>query len=216
MALGTTTTTSSPLSTYFNDMFIENLWANLALKGLTKRGTVPGGSGKSVYWVNIGKPNAVGASLTEGTDPTTRSTRASRVSAVLAEYGNLVLDSNMFLDTSIDGTREQIIKGLAKDAAKLLDDTGLAVALAGTNVVFGGASTHRSNVISASSATVAAVRNAVRLLRISAAPAFPDGAFVGLCHPDVKVIDVIKSLLIDLEPLFLRATGGKLVTVQAA
>lgn len=184
MATGTTATTASALKQYWHDFFIERLVDLLAMKGLTKRATIPTGNGTTVFWVGISKVDS-GGQGTEGADPTSRSSRAFRVSATLKEYNNLVKNSRLFMDTSIDGTREQIISDLARDAAKVADDTVLATALSGKNVVFAGAATHRSNIIKASTATIKAVRNAVRLLQNSSVPRFPDGYYVGLVHPDV-------------------------------
>lgn len=185
MAVGTTTTTPSSLKQYWHDLFIEFLVDNLAMKGLTQRATVPKGSGKTVWWVGYNKVSAAGASLSEGADPTARSSAARRVSGTLTEYGNLIKNSRLFMDTTMNGTREQIMKDLARDAAKTLDDAVLAKALAGSNKVFGGTATHRSNIISASTATIGAVRRAVRLLQLSSVPQFADGYYVGLVHPDV-------------------------------
>lgn len=185
MATGTTSTTSAALKQYWHDFFIERLVDNLSMKGLTKRAKVPMGSGKTVWWVGISKVSAAGAALTEGADPTTRSSAAFRVSGTLTEYGNLVKNSRLFMDTSLDGVREQIISDLARDAAKTVDDALLATALGSGTVVFAGAATHRSNIVSASTATVASVRKAVRLLNLSSVPRFPDGFYVGLVHPDV-------------------------------
>lgn len=154
------------------------------MKGLTKRAKIGAGNGKTVFWVGINKVDA-GATLSEGADPTARSSKAFRVSGSLTEYGNLVKNSRLFMDTSIDGTREQIIEDLARDASKLVDDTVLATALAGGTVLFAGSATHRSNIVSASTATVRDVRKAVRLLNLSSVPRFPDGFYVGLAHPDV-------------------------------
>lgn len=184
MATGTTSTTGSALKQYWHDFFIERLVDVLSMKGLTKRARIPAGNGTTVFWVGIAKVDA-GAALTEGADPTTRSSNAFRVSAVLKEYGNLVKNSRLFMDTAIDGTREQILSDLARDAAKLVDDTVLSKALGGTNVVFAGTATHRSNIIKASTATVKAIRKAVRVLQLSSVPRFPDGFYVGLAHPDV-------------------------------
>lgn len=183
--IGTTTTTAQALKQYWNDFFVERLVDFLAMKGLTKRASVPGNNGTTVFWVGINKVDAGGV-LTEGADPTTRSSKAFRVSAVLKEYGNLVKNSRLFMDTSMDGVREQIMGDLARDAAKVLDDTVLATALAGSNVVFAGTATHRSNIIKASTATIKTVRQAVRLLELSSVPRFQDGFYVGLIHPDVK------------------------------
>lgn len=185
MAVGTTTTTANALKQYWHDFFIERLVDFLAMKGLTKRAKVPMGSGKTVWWVGISKVSGAGATLSEGADPTPRSSAAFRVSGTLAEYGNLIKNSRLFMDTSLDGVKEQIVGDLARDAAKTVDDAVLAVALAGSNVVFAGAATHRSNIVLASTATIKAVRKAVRLLQLSSVPRFPDGFYVGLVHPDV-------------------------------
>lgn len=184
MALGTTSTTVNALKQYWHDFFIERLVDNLAMKGLTKRAKIGTGNGTTVYWVGINKVDA-GAALTEGADPTTRSSKAFRVSGVLKEYGNLIKNSRLFMDTAIDGTKEQILGDLARDAAKVIDDTVLAAALAGGVVAFAGTATHRSNIISASTATIKDIRKAVRLLNLSSVPRFPDGFYVGLAHPDV-------------------------------
>lgn len=185
MAVGTTTTTATALKQYWHDFFIERLVDTLAMKGLTKRAKIPMGNGKTVFWVGISKSSPAGATLSEGADPTPRSSAAFRVSASLTEYGNLVKNSRLFMDTAIDGTREQIISDLARDAAKTVDDAVLAVALASGTVLFAAAATHRSNIISASTATIKDVRKAVRLLQISSVPRFPDGFYVGLVHPDI-------------------------------
>lgn len=185
MSVGTTTTTATALKQYWHDFFLENLVDNLAMRGLTKRAKVSKGQGKTVWWVGIGKVDPVGASLSEGADPTARSSRASRISGTLTEYGNLVKNSRLFMDTAIDGTREQIIKDLARDGAKTLDDAVLAKALAGGTALFANGKLHRSGTVLASTATIKDVRKAVRLLQLSSVPRFPDGAYVGLAHPDV-------------------------------
>lgn len=185
MAVGTTTTTANALKQYWHDFFIERLVDTLAMKGLTKRARVPMGNGKTVFWVGINKTSPAGATLTEGADPTARSSQAFRVSASLTEYGNLIKNSRLFMDTAIDGTREQIISDLARDAAKTVDDAVLATALGAGTVLFAANASHRSNIVSASTATIKDVRKAVRLLQISSVPRFPDGYYVGLVHPDV-------------------------------
>lgn len=184
MALGTTTTTATALKQYWHDFFIERLVDNLSMKGLTKRARIPGNNGTTVWWVGINKMDA-GAAASEGADPTARSSKAFRISGVLKEYTNLVKNSRLFMDTSLAGVREQIIAELARDAAKLSDDTLLAAALAGGTVLFAGTATHRSNIISASTATIKDIRKATRLLQLSSVPRFPDGFYVGLVHPDV-------------------------------
>lgn len=184
MATGTTATSAAALKQYWHDFFIERLVDTLSMKGLTKRARIGNGNGTTVFWVGISKVDA-GAAANEGADPTARSSAAFRVSAVLKEYTNLVKNSRLFMDTSIDGTREQIISDLARDASKLVDDTVLSVALGGSNVVFAGTATHRSNIIKASTATIRAIRRCVRALELSSVPRFPDGYYVGKVHPDV-------------------------------
>jgi len=184
--VGTTTTTSQALKNYWHDFFLENLYAAFSLKGLTTKTKIGTGNGKVVWWVGLSKVSPVGAALSEGADPAATSSAARRVSATLAEYGKLVKNSRLFMDTAIDGTKEQIMKDLAQDAGKLLNDTLLATALGGTNKVYAGGKVHRSDVVEACTATVAEVMKCVRRLRLSSAITFPDGKFIALVHPDVS------------------------------
>jgi len=174
----------SLFSTELN-FFLENLYAAFTLKGLTKKATVPKGQGTTVWWYGLSKVSPVGASLTEGADPDATSSTARRVSGTLQEYGKLIKNSRLLMDTAIQGTREQIMKDLAMDAGKLLNDTVLAKAIAGSNVIYAGGKLHRSGVVEANTATVVDVRKAVRLLKLSSATRFPDNYYVGLVHPDV-------------------------------
>uniref|UniRef100_A0A6H2A1J5 Putative capsid protein n=1 Tax=viral metagenome TaxID=1070528 RepID=A0A6H2A1J5_9ZZZZ len=185
MAIGTTTTTAAALKNYWHDFFLENLYADLAMKGLTKTTKVSKNQGKVCWWVGVSKINPIGAALSEGQDPTARSSAASRISGTLAEYGNLIKNSRLFMDVSIDGTKEQIMKDLAKDAAKTLDDTVLAKAIAGSNVIYSAGKLHRSDMVKAATATIKDIRKAVRLLQLSSVPRFSDGYYVGLAHPDI-------------------------------
>ena len=186
MAVGTTTTTSTLLKNYWHDFFLSVLVDFRAFSpGLTKKAAVPTGNGKVVWWYGLTKTSPVGASLTEGADPTARSSASRRVSGTLTEYGNLVKNSRLFMDTAIDGAREEIIKDLARDAAKVIDDTLITAAVGGGTVLFGASTSHRSNIIEATTATIKDVRKAVRLLQLSSVPPFADGFYVGLVHPDV-------------------------------
>ena len=155
-----------------------------SFEGLTQRAKVPTGSGKVVWWYGLTRPTA-GASLTEGADPTSRSSTARRVSGTLTEYGQLIKNSRLFMDVAIDGTKEAIMKDLARDAAKLLDDTILAKALAGGTALYAASKLHRSDIVEASTATIKDIRKAVRLLQLSSVPRFPDGYYVSLVHPDI-------------------------------
>jgi N4-gp56 family major capsid protein len=197
LATGTTTTTAQLLKQYWHNFFLSNLDDWLAFKGLSKRAIVPKGSGKVVWWYGLSKVSPAGATLSEGSDPTARSSTARRVSGTLTEYGNLVKNSRLFSDVAIDGTKEAIMKDLARDAAKTLDDAVLAKALAGGTVLFAGAATHRSNVIKAHTATIKEIRKAVRLLEVSSVPRFPDGFYVGLIHPDVRICILLWETIIE-------------------
>jgi N4-gp56 family major capsid protein len=183
---GTTSTTSTLLKQYWHNFFLSNLYDLLAFRDVAKIAKVPNNNGKVVWFYGLGKVHPIGASLTEGSDPTARSSRASRISATLVEYGNLITNSKMFMDTSITGTKEQIMKDLTKDAASLLDSLARDAALAGGTVCFAASKTHRSNVVSASTATIKDIRRAVRLLELSSVPKFNNSNYIGLVHPDVK------------------------------
>jgi len=186
MAVGKTTTTSELLKSYWHDFFLSNLYDYLTFADITRRAKVPPHQGKVVYWYGLNKVNPAGAELTEGSDPTARSSAARRVSAVLKEYGNLVVDSKFFMDTSIDGTKEAIMKDLAKDAATTLDNLVRDKALSGGVVLYANGKAARSDIVKACTATIKDIRKAVRLLQLSSVPRFGNENFVGLIHPDVQ------------------------------
>lgn len=186
MAKGTTSTTANLLKQYWHDYFLSNLYDYLTFKDISKEATVPAGTGKVVWWFGVDKVNPVGASLTEGADPTARSSAARRTSGTLAEYGNLITNSTLLMDTSIRGTKEQLIADLGKDAAKTIDNVVRDKAIAGGTALYADGKAHRSDVITASTATIADIRKAVRLMELSSVPKFAGENYAGLIHPDCK------------------------------
>lgn len=184
MAVGTTTTTNIRKQ-YWHNYFISNLYDYLTFHDIAKRAPVPAGNGTVVWWSGLSKVNPAGASLTEGADPTARSSAASRVSGTLAEYGNLIKNATLFMDTALPGVREGIMKDLAKDGALTLDNVVRDRAIAGGTALYANAKVHRSDTVEASTATIKDIRKGVRLMQISSVPAFAGGDFAGLIHPDV-------------------------------
>ncbi len=153
---------------------------------MTKKAKAGKGQGKVVWWVGISKVSPVGASLDEGVDPAATSSAATRISGTLTEYGKLVKNSRLFMDTAIDGVKEQIIKDLAKDAAVLNTKNILAKARDGVGgTVRPGTVAARNSIAAANTCTLTEIRKAVRLLQLSSVPTFADGFYVGVIHPDV-------------------------------
>jgi N4-gp56 family major capsid protein len=198
MAVLTTSTTTANLKNFWQNFFISNLYDKRVFDGLTKKTKVGKGQGKICWWYGIGKVNPVGAAATEGSDPTPRSASASRISGTLTEYVNLIKASRLYMDVAIDGTREQILKELAYDAANLMDNNIRDVAIAGGTPLFGGSATHRSNIVEATTATIKDIRKALRLLELSSVDRWADGLYVGLVHPDVAFDLMSDSAWIDI------------------
>ena len=191
MSVLTTTTTPANLKNFWQNFFISNLYDKRVFDGLTKKTKVGKGQGKVVWWYGMGKMSPVGAAATEGSDPTARSASASRISGTLAEYVNLVKASRLYMDVAIDGTREQILKELAYDAANLMDNNIRDTAIAGGTVLFGASASHRSNIVEATTATVKDIRKALRLLELSSVDRWADGFYTGLVHPDIEKSSVL-------------------------
>lgn len=186
MAKGTTSTTSALLKQYWQKFFLSNLYDRLQFKDIAKETAVPKGNGTVCWWFGMSKVNPVGAALTEGSDPTARSSAATRISATIKEYGNLITNSTLLMDTSIPGTREAIIADLAKDGAKTLDNVVRDAAIAGGTVLYADGKLHRSDIVKAATATLKDIRKAVRLLETSSVPYFGGESYAGLILPDVK------------------------------
>ena len=75
---------------YYNKVFINELRSNLVFAGWGLMGRQPRNNGEIVHWLSLQDFSAAG-NLTEGTDPTDNTLSAGDQTAVLAQYGGLIV-----------------------------------------------------------------------------------------------------------------------------
>lgn len=193
MALTTTGTLSTVLSTYYDKRFLMRAEENFVYEQLGLPGRIPKGEGKTVVWNRLVNPSAKTSALSEGTDPTPSGLSANLVSATLAQYGNFEQVTDLLELTSIEGTVKEAMDSLAYEASKTIDTVIRDIVAAGGTAIIATAAYSNSagfvpvrNSINADDTiTVGDVRRAVRQLHRFAAKPHTKDRFVAVAHPDV-------------------------------
>lgn len=187
MAATTTATEGELMKEYWNDVFRTELRDNLVYKELGLMSSVPRGEGTLVHWLSLGDMTASGA-LTEATDPTEYTLSAGDLTATLLQYGASILISDLLQDTMINGSMEQIMERLGRNAALTIDTTVRnACFTAGGTVQYAGTAVARNSIATDGSfdLDVAEVREAKATLDgANVKPLAGTGTFVAITHPD--------------------------------
>lgn len=150
--------------------------------------THPTGAGTLAHWLSLADLSGNATALTEGTDPTEYSLSAGDFTATVKQYGDSVLLTDLFLDTAIEGSLEQVIERISRHAAKKMDlvvrDTVLT---AGTNVLYGGTAVARNSIATDGTFDydVAESRRVINWFRKANVQPIQDPYFVGVIHPDI-------------------------------
>ena len=188
MALTTTSTEAELISEYWNNVFLNELRANLLFEPFGLKSVNPGGAGTLVHWLSLGDMSTAGA-LTEGTDPDEFTLSAGDQTATIKQYGASVLLSDLLMDTWLAGSMENLMERVARNAAMTIDtvirDTNFTAC--GT-VQYAGTAVARNSIATDGSfdADIAEMREAVNRLEAAKVPTFSDGYYVGVIHQDVK------------------------------
>lgn len=185
MALTTTSTLSSPISTYYEKRFLMRSEENFVFEQLGLPGRLPKGQGKTVVFNRMTNPTAKTA-LTEGTDPTPTGLSAGIASATVRQFGNYEQVTDLLELTAIDTTVKEVIDVLAYEAALSIDtairdnslDTG-GIALYASGVAA------RNSIAATDTIEVKDLRKARRQLDGFSARPMKGGKYTVTMHPDV-------------------------------
>lgn len=193
----TTATTGNDLSpemkTYYSKYLIANAEPELVHDQFGQKHPIPKGAGKTIEFRKYDPLPKALTPLTEGVTPNGQKMNVSTVSATVAQYGGFIELSDLLILTAIDNNLLQATELLGSQAGRTLDTVTREVLNGGTNVQYadgrvqsraalvGGDATAANNHY----LTVAAVRKAVRFLKVMNAPRI-DGKYVGIIHPDVS------------------------------
>lgn len=185
MALTTTGTVSSVLSTYYEKRFLMKAEENFVLEPLGFPGRIPKGEGKTVVWNRFTLPTAKTTALTEGTDPTPTGISATLVSATMSQFGNYEQVTDILELTAVDSVIKESLDLLAYEAAKSIDTVIRNEVDDGGQVLFASGVVARNSIAATNTIEVKDIRKAVRTLHRLAAQPHTKDRFVIVAHPDV-------------------------------
>jgi N4-gp56 family major capsid protein len=165
---------SNYLQTYLYKNVLENFEPSLRFYDLGEKPMVDDGFG-TVAWAKPSKLTVTpaGATLTEGTVPTSTSFSYSVISATPVQYGLFVELSDRLLGAAPTRILENAGTELANNLGRIM---------AGTNVIYGGNATSRASVDAADTIRATDLRRAQIKLRSVNAPDF-GGYYVAIMHP---------------------------------
>jgi N4-gp56 family major capsid protein len=171
------TTSLTPLmSTYYDKRFLERAQEMQVYNVGAQMRAIPSNGGKTVNFSRFSPLAKATTALTEATNPTATDMTATTVSAVVAEYGAYTRVGKLFELTSIDVNLAEHVDVHGQNAGETLDElTANELDGGGTTQVVGAAAVSAiaaTNVLSG-----AAIREAVRTLKLNKALKFNDGYF---------------------------------------
>lgn len=188
MAVSTTATEPELIAEYWNNVFINELRANLVFAPWGLKGTHPKGSGTMVHWLALADLSARAAALSEGTDPTEYTLSAGDQTATVVQYGDSVLVSDILQDTWQPGSMGQLMERLARKAALEIDTIiRNSVFTAGGSAQYAGTAVARNSIATSGfDISIPEIREALNSLESNYAQPFRDGYYRAIIHQDIK------------------------------
>lgn len=153
---------------------------------------LPKNHGKKTSFRRYGPLVKATKPLVEGVPPKGQKLVVSEIEATINQYGDFVPLTDVVQLTSIDNNVVQAVKLLGKQAGETMDTVVRDAMNCGTNVQYASswngttetAHAARYQLDMGSRLTVLEVQRAVRTLKRMNAPAFDDGNYVAIVHPD--------------------------------
>ena len=187
-AENTNLTSSSGLTdemkTYYSDYLIDNAQPKLVHDQFGQKHPIPKNGGKTIEFRKYSPLPKLTTPLQEGVTPDGQSLNMSTIEATVAQYGGYITLSDMLLLTAIDNNLVQATKLLGAQAGATLDTITREVLNGGTNVIFAGGKSGRSDLDASSLLTVEDIKKAVRMLKTQNAEQI-SGSWVAIIHPDI-------------------------------
>ena len=146
---------------------------------------IPKNGGKTIEFRKYSPLAKAMTPLTEGVTPAGNGLHVSKVTSTVKQYGDYIQMSDMLILTAIDNNMVQATELLGSQAGRTLDAVTREVINAGTNVLYAGGKTARSQLTTTGcELTVDDIRKAVKILKSMNAKPFDGGCFVGIISPD--------------------------------
>ena len=181
-ALDLTTTLSSEMQLFYDKVFLERAQSEQVYSFLTEgsRKSIPKNSGKSIAFNRQTAYTPSTGGLTEGQNPTGTPFTSTLISATVVEHGNYSPFSSLFELTTIDAGLKEKVETMGQYAGDELDMTLLYSMVGNGTRQYTGAG-GLTGVGATDVFTVAALRKAVKTLKVNKAPKFdaPAGKVTG-------------------------------------
>ena len=175
---------SDEMKTYYSDYLIDNAVPKLIHDQFGQKHPIPKNGGKTIEFRKYSPLPKITKALEEGTTPDGQSLTVTTVTAEVQQYGGYVTISDMLQLTAIDNNLVQATKLLGNQAGVSLDTITREVLNGGTNVVYAGDATERSQLAAGDVLTVDTIKKAVRALKKQNAEKIGD-SYVAIIHPDI-------------------------------
>lgn len=179
-----TATLSDEMKTYYSDYLIDNAVPKLIHDQFGQKHPIPKNGGKTIEFRKYSPLPKLTTALTEGVTPDGQSLTVTTVTAEVEQYGGYVTISDMLQLTAIDNNLVQATKLLGNQAGLSLDTITREVLNGGTNVVYAGDATERTQLAAGDVLTVDTIKKAVRALKKQNAEKIGD-SYVAIIHPDI-------------------------------
>lgn len=145
----------------------------------TELGVTPGLTIQMLTYDNL----KLGGKLVEGTRMTTQALSSSMKSITVEEKGNAVAVSELLLQSSFDDIMASATSLLGRDYALVLDCELRDTALKGTNVVYSGKKSARTEITDADTLKVSTIKDAIEILATNNAPKYQGADWICFVHP---------------------------------
>ena len=197
MSTVTTTTLSAEMKTFYDMRLIDEASPMLVHEQFGQKRPIPQGGGKTVNFRRFSPLAKATTALTEGVTPSGSSLSVSSISAIVAQYGDYVVQSDVLELTAVDNTILETTKLLGRQAGLTMDTIVRNALLLGTNKsyapkyvadtngnLFETEVTKTADLDTSAKLTVDVVQRVVAKLRAQNAPTI-GGDYVCIIHPYV-------------------------------
>ncbi|MBO5700902.1 MAG: N4-gp56 family major capsid protein [Clostridia bacterium] len=175
---------SDEMKVFYSDYLIDNAVPKLVHDQFGQKHPIPKNGGKTIEFRKYSPLPKLTEPIQEGVTPNGQSLEMSTIDATVRQYGGYITLSDVLMLTAIDNNLVQATKLLGAQAGATLDTITREVLNGGTNVIFAGGKSARTDLAADSVLTVDDIKKAVRLLKTQNAEQI-NGAWVGIIHPDV-------------------------------
>lgn len=178
---------SPEMKTFYDKNLIRLATPALVHDQFAQKRPIPKNGGKTIEFRKFDTLPKAMTPLTEGVTPDGNKLNVTSITATVNQYGDYITTSDILQLTSIDPVQTEVQRIIADQAGRTLDTVTRNVLMTGTNVMYVGDHTSRSEITSADTLKVKDLKKAVTILKRVNAQPVSGGFYVAIVHPDVEM-----------------------------